>query len=105
MPHNAINTGLITLDPRDPTFVVISTDVNPATKEPLGPTHQIFKSTIELDDSIATIKREQLSDDNKRQNLRPIVVSTESHKVITWLRGQYYTYKDYYMDAVGIVLR
>ena len=96
-------TGLVTLNPADPEHVVISTDVDPSTGEPLGGKHQIFHAHVGPADSIETIEWKQLTDDPERHNIRPVVVSGEEHSAILWLRGQYHTYTDYYLDVVGAV--
>lgn len=101
--REASYTGLITLDPTDPTQVVISTDVDPATGEPLGGKHQVFRASVRPSDTTASIKWQRLTHDNKRHNIRPMIVAGENHKAILWSRGQYSTYTDYYLDTVGII--
>jgi len=101
--REASYTGLVTLDPEDPGHVVISTDVNPSTGQALGGKHQIFHAQIEINDTIDTIHWEQLTNDLNRDNIRPVIVSGQKNRAILWLRGQYGTYTDYFMDVVGIV--
>lgn len=96
-------TGLITLDPADPGHIVISTDVDPTTGKALAGKHQIFQAHVSDTDDRSTTKWQPLTDDPERHNIRPIIVNGAQHKAIVWLRGQYNTYTDYYMDAVGIV--
>lgn len=96
-------TGLVALDPEDPGHIVISSDVNPSTGEPLGGKHQIFRAHVNLDDNKDSIHWEQLTYDYERHNIRPIIVNDEEHSAILWLRGQYNTWVDYSMDVVGII--
>lgn len=96
-------TGLVTIDPADPSHVVISTDVNPSTGRALGGKHQIFRAHINDADDRSTIEWQQLTDDPARHNIRPIIVAGDDHHAILWLRGQYNSFTDYYLDAVGIV--
>lgn len=102
--REASYTGLITFDPTNPNLVVISTDVSPTTGEPLGGKHQIFKANIGTQDTIKNIQWERLTFDDKRHNIRPLIVSGEGHKIILWSRGQYNTYTDYYLDTVGLIV-
>ncbi|MEJ2275792.1 MAG: hypothetical protein P8Y01_14685, partial [Woeseiaceae bacterium] len=101
--REASYTGLIALDPADPGHVVISTDVDPSTGRALGGKHQVFHAHVGPDDDITTIRWQQLTDDGDRHNIRPVVVAGKQRGAILWLRGQYNTYTDYYMDVVGIV--
>lgn len=96
-------TGLVTLDPADPTHIVLSSDVNPTTGESLGGKHQIFTAHVQTDDSLQDIHWNQLTHDLKRHNIRPMILNGEDNEVILWLRGQYHSYTDYNLDAVGIV--
>lgn len=96
-------TGLVTLDPADPGHVVISTDVDPSTGQALEGTYQVFHAHIGPSDTTETIRWERLSDDSRRDNIRPIVVSGNDRRAVLWLRGQYNTYTDYHLDVVGIV--
>ncbi len=64
--------------------------------------HQIFHAKIQLDDNTDNIEWQQLTNDKHNENLRPMIVNGEKHNVILWLQGQFNTYTDYYLDAVGI---
>lgn len=103
--REASYTGLISLDPGNPAHAVISTDVNPANGESLDMPHQIFHAEIDLTDDTSSIKWKQLTNDKHNENLRPMIVNSEKHQVIMWLQGQYNTYTDYYLDAVGVVVQ
>ena len=96
-------TGLITLDPKDPSVVVISTDVNPRDGTDKGGKHEIYRASVGPDDDIATIRWEAITENSPVRNLRPIIVCGEGYRVICWLRGQYNTYTDYDLDAVGFI--
>ena len=102
--REASYTGLISLDPTDPTRVVISTDVNPGTGEPLGGKHQIFMASVGEADSTQRIDWQPLTHDPQRHNIRPLIVADAEHTVVLWSRGQYRIYTDYYLDTVGVVL-
>ncbi|WP_347331530.1 glycoside hydrolase family 88 protein [Marinimicrobium locisalis] len=101
--REASYTGLITLNPEDPTEVAISTDVNPATGEALNGKHQIFRAIIGPEDETSNAEWQQVTHDPARHNIRPMFVPGEEHDALVWLRGQYNTYTDYYMDAVGLI--
>ncbi|WP_341937391.1 glycoside hydrolase family 88 protein [Marinimicrobium sp. C2-29] len=101
--REASYTGLISLNPEDPSEVVISTDVHPSTGEALGGKHQIFRADIGEQDETSTVQWEQITRDPARHNIRPMFVPGEEHDALVWQRGQYNTYTDYYMDTVGII--
>ena len=96
-------TGLIALDPQDPSVVVISTDVDPTTGQNEGGAHEIYRSRVSLDDDVSTVAWEPLTRNSPVSNLRPQLVSNRQYRVILWLRGHYAAYTDYHLDVVGIV--
>lgn len=96
-------TGLLTLDSADPNHVVISTDVNPKTGVALGGKHQIFRAHIRIEDNRESINWEQLTNDPAQHNIRPLIVPGDNKRAIVWMRGQYNSYTDYYVDAVGFI--
>lgn len=98
-------TGLITLDPRDPQYVVISTDVDPRTGKALGGTHEIYRARVGPQDDITTIQWEPVTQGSRHRNIRPIIVGDEDQRVVLWLRGEYRSFIDYTMSAVGLVER
>ena len=100
--REASYTGLITLDPQNPQHVVISTDVDPSSGVPLGGKHQVFRATVDQQDDTGSIVWQRLSKDDNQHNIRPMVVRGDKHSVIMWLQGQYNTYTDYDLDAVGL---
>ncbi|MGO2372942.1 hypothetical protein NDQ71_19355 [Pseudoalteromonas sp. KG3] len=105
--REASYTGLIAVDPvdpSDPTHLVISSNVNPTTGKSLAMPHQIFSARVALDDDTKSIQWQQLTHDKNNENLRPMIVNSDKHKVIMWLQGQYNSWTDYYLDAVGIIV-
>ncbi|MEP4077773.1 BNR-4 repeat-containing protein [Haloferula sp.] len=96
-------TGLITLDPGDPSTVVISTNVDPTSGKDSGARHEIHRATIGADDDIGSIEWKAVTKDSPVRNLRPVIVRGNGYRVITWLRGDFRTYTDYQMDVVGVV--
>ena len=97
-------TGLITLDPLDPTRVVISADVDPNTGKDSGGKHEIYAATIGDKDDTSSIKWKAITSNSEHRNLRPILVSGEGYKVLIWLNGPWKTYTDYDVDVVGMIL-
>ena len=96
-------TGLITLDPVDPTYVIISTDVNPSTGENTGGNHEIYRAKVGAEDDISTIFWEPITQNSPVRNIRPVILTHNNKRIITWLRGDYKTYTNYDLDTVGII--
>jgi len=94
-------TGLITLDPVDPSVVFISTDVDPSTGEALGGLHEIYRAKIGLDDNRSDIQWEAVTQNSKVRNIRPVVLRDGARRVILWNRGRFTTYTDYDLNTVG----
>jgi len=107
--HESSYTGLITLDPGDPTYVVISTDVDPFRGTKKNRNHEIYRATIALTDANTqrdqprSIKWEPLTWNSPVRNLRPIIVRDGDRRIVLWNRGVYNRYTDYQLDAVGFV--
>jgi hypothetical protein len=98
-------TGLITLNPEDPSQVYISTDVHPTTGLNFGGNHEIYTAKLGSADSIETIDWKPLTANSSVDNIRPIVATGEGErKVLLWLSGDYYNYKHYNLDVKGFVL-
>lgn len=100
-------TGLAALNPQNPNEIVISTNANPKTGDPLishadGKRHwELFKG-ISPDDG-KTWQWHYLTKDSMQDNLRPIIpVSDSSDLLLLWMRGIYTSYTE--MDT-EIVLR
>ena len=98
-------TGLLALDPVDPTRVAISSDVNPNTGEDLGGNHEIYVAKAGVDADTSSIVWKPLTAGSSVRNIRPIVVAGEGYSVLIWLRGPWNTFRDYHSDVVGIVLK
>ncbi|MCP5520436.1 MAG: BNR-4 repeat-containing protein [Verrucomicrobiales bacterium] len=96
-------TGLISLDPVDPSVVVIATDVDPRTGRETGGTHEIYRAGIGLDDDVAAVKWVPVTRQSSVRNLRPLIVSDGPWRVILWNRGDFRTYTDYRMETVGMI--
>jgi hypothetical protein len=94
-------TGLITLDPVDPRVAIISTDVDPATGEDSGGTHEIYRATINSEDDLHSIVWEALTKNSPVRNIRPMIVRDEKRRIILWNRGDFRTYTNYQLDTVG----
>lgn len=101
--HESSYTGLITLDPMDPTAVFISTDVDPTTGKDSGGKHEIYRATVGADDDVASITWTAVSTDSPVRNIRPVVLRDGDTRVVLWNRGEFRSYTSYQMDSVGIV--
>jgi hypothetical protein len=100
-PRESSYTGLITLDPVDPSVVFISADVNPATGKDSGGKHEIYRTKIEAEDSRKSIKWEAVTSNSHVRNIRPIIVNDGTFRIILWNRGDFRTYTNYQFDTVG----
>jgi len=101
-------TGLVALDPQDPSRVVVSTDAHPASGAPLVSAadgrrhHELFEGLTR--DGGRHWSWRAITVDSTDDNLRPIIPIWDSrHRAILWLRGRYTTYLDYDLDVVGII--
>jgi hypothetical protein len=101
-------TGLVALDPRDPSRLVISTDAHPVTGRPLisggdGQRHYELFEGVTIDDG-ATWSWTALTADSTVDNIRPIIPPGDAdHAALLWLRGTYSSYKVYDLDVVGLL--
>lgn len=102
-PRESSYTGLITLDPGDPSLVFISTDVDPTTGESLGGPHEIYRAYVALEDSLDTIRWQAVTQQSPVRNIRPLVVRDGPLRVVLWNRGDFRSYTNYELDAVGFV--
>lgn len=103
-PREASYTGLIALDPKDPTNVIISTPVDPNTGEAKG-VHEIYSARVKPKDDTQSIKWQQLTSNSTYKNIRPIIVSGEGYKVALWLGNKPWNhYQSYESDVMGYVL-
>jgi rhamnogalacturonyl hydrolase YesR len=95
-------TGLIALDPRDPEYAVISTDVNPQRGSGNG-THEIYRARVGLKDSINQIRWEAITRRSPVRNIRPMIVYNGEDRVVLWNRGAFSSFTNYQLDTVGFV--
>ena len=103
-------TGLIALDPEDPDIVYISTNVHPASGQPLvskadGKRHwEIFRGVTKSDG--ATWTWTAVTKDSTADNIRPVVPIWKSKRyALLWLRGTLRTYTDYDLAVVGFIAK
>ena len=100
-------TGLAALDPRDPVFVVISTNAHPRTGAPLvsktdGKRHwELFRGRTPDDGQTWTWT--PITRDSNVDNLRPVIPRWAGpERIILWARGKLRTYSDYRLDITAI---
>ncbi|VGO18097.1 BNR-4 repeat-containing protein [Pontiella sulfatireligans] len=98
-------TGLITIDPVDPTAVYIATDVNPTTGEDLDTQHEIYRAKIGLADDVSSIQWEAVTQNSPVMNIRPVIVRHGDKRIVLWNRGEFDGFKNYDLDTVGFVER
>ncbi len=103
-------TGLIALDPEDPDIVYISTNVHPASGQPLvsktdGKRHwEIFRGVSKSEG--ATWTWTAVTKDSTADNIRPVVPIWKSKRyALLWLRGTLRTYTDYDLAVVGFIAK
>ena len=101
-------TGLATLDPHDPDTVVISTNADPTTGEPLvssddGQRHwELYQGSTK--DAGASWIWNALTTNSSSDQLRPFIPSLpDGPRVILWTRGVLKKYADYRLDVVALV--
>jgi hypothetical protein len=101
-------TGLAAIDPQDPEVVVISTNADPVTGEPLvskadGKRHwELFRGRTE--DGGAKWKWEAITRDSTRDHLRPVIPSNPGGKrIVLWLAGDFTSYTNYRLNVCGRV--
>ncbi len=98
-------TGNISLDPNNPNRVYISTDVDPATGQPIADgtgRHEIYRGTTA--DGGTTWSWEAITQNSTVDNLRPVVPDwDEDNTAVVWFRGAYNNYIDYDSAIVGVV--
>lgn len=101
-------TGLVVLDPSDPNRVFVSTNVHPATNDPLVSTadgrihYELFEGTT-ADDG-GSWDWAAVTANSSVDNLRPVVPRPNGGNwALLWLRGDYLSYTDYRLEVVGVV--
>lgn len=103
-PRESSYSGLLALDPEDPSKVVISSCVDPVSGAALGGEYEIYAGRVEAGDSTGTIDWIPLTANSNGPNIRPILVSGEGYTVLLWLQGPWSTYTEYDCDVVGHIL-
>jgi hypothetical protein len=92
-------TGLISIDPGNPSTVYLSTNAHPETGSPVlsrvdEQRHwEIWRG--DTADGGGTWSFTPVTADSEADNLRPMVPTGSSTPVLVWLRGNYRTYTDY----------
>jgi hypothetical protein len=100
-------TGLAAIDPTNVNNVVISTDANPVTGQPLtstvdGRRHRELYRGVRRSDGQFTWTT--MTTNSSVENLRPVWTASESGaSALLWLRGRYTTFINFSMALVGIV--
>jgi len=102
-PSQPDYSGLATLDPTDPTRVVVSANVHPATGQPLisaadGRVHWELFWGQRVGEGRWQWKA--LTHDSRADNLRPIIVADAVHRVVAWMRGSYRAWTDFDTNIV-----
>src|SRR5262249_4626150 len=101
-------TGLVALDPNNPNRVVISTNADPVTGQPLysttdGPRHN-ERSEARTPAGGAAWAWKALTANSTADNLRPIIpAGYQGDAPLFWLRGSYPSYTDYNLQVVGVL--
>ena len=101
-------TGLMAIDPQNVSRLVISTDADPDTGEPLmskadGKLHyEIFEG--ESKDNGKTWSWSPLTYNSSVDNIRPVIPNWQSAKrVVLWMRGTYVSYTNFDTQLVGVI--
>jgi hypothetical protein len=104
-------SGLVALDPENPSVLFLSTNADPATGEPLvsaadGLRHyEIFRAITS--DGGASFTFTPVTQDSSSDNLRPILPppGPDGQRALLWLRGSYRSYTDYEQQVVAVLYR
>lgn len=102
-------SGLVVVDPLEPSTVYLSTNADPLTGLPLVSNadnkrhYEIFQA--HTGDGGQSWHFRPVTADSNADNLRPVVVvgGTTPTRVLLWLRGQYRTYTDYQQEVVALI--
>jgi BNR repeat-containing family member len=94
-------TGLVALDPSNPSRLFISTNIDPRTRLPMSH-YEIFEGNTANDG--ASWSWQPITYNSTMDNLRPIVPKWGAeHTALLWMRGTYTTYTSYDLDIVGVI--
>lgn len=89
--------GLASLDPLDPDAVVVSTDVHPASGEVLrSPADgQVHWELLEGRRAVHGWRWRQLTERSRADNLRPVLLHDDRHRLVAWMRGRYRSWMEF----------
>ncbi|HEX9619815.1 MAG TPA: BNR-4 repeat-containing protein [Polyangiaceae bacterium] len=104
-------SGLVALDPEDPSVLFLSTNADPVSGDPLvsasdGQRHyEIFRGVTS--DGGATFAFTAVTSDSSQDNLRPILPprGPGGQRALLWLRGTYRAYTNYAQEVVAVLYR
>jgi hypothetical protein len=102
-------TGLVALDPTDADHLVISTDADPTTGNPLvsrsdGVRHfELYDGRRQPSGAYAWTP---LTANSTAQNIRPVLtIGRDGTRALVWLRGVYNNFSSFAMQVVGTIRR
>lgn len=93
-------TGLVALDPQDPSTLYISSRIDPRSDSATAH-HEIYRGTTTTGGT--NWNWTAITSNSSVDNLRPIMPSWTGGKALMWLRGTYTTYTDYDLAVVALV--
>jgi hypothetical protein len=104
-------SGLVAIDPANPSVVYFSTNADPVSGAPLVSSadnsrhYEIFRGRT--DDGGATWTFTSVTRNSSADNLRPILPppAADGQRALIWLRGQYRAYTDYQQQVVALLWR
>ncbi len=93
-------TGLASVDPTDANAVVLSTNVHPATGQPLvsaadGATHWELFAGRRRATAPSPWSWTPLTTNSTADNLRPVIVAGSGHRAVAWMHGTYRSWFDF----------
>jgi len=93
-------TGLITIDPTQPSRVYLATPVDLAHGgSNASAKHEMYEATTT--DLGKTWTFRPITRNSTATNIRPVCVAGKQNVAVLWMRGRYSTYADYDTDIVG----
>jgi hypothetical protein len=101
-------TGLVAIDPEDVNFLIISTNADPESGEPLisGADQKRHYELYEGQsmDGGKTFSWHALTRNSTVDNIRPVIPAWESdQRIVLWMRGSYATFRDFDTQIVGVI--
>lgn len=93
-------TGLVSIDPNDPSTLFMSSEIDPRTDEPLDH-YEIFRG--HTNDQGATWNWDPITFNSTMDNLRPLVPEwNDQETALVWMRGNYSTFTSWDSEVVAI---